>query len=189
MAASFTRLLADVRAGDSAAAAQVFPIAYGELRRVAGALLKNQRPGHTLQPTALVHEAYLKLLGQEAGTWESRAHFFSIAARVMRQILVDHARHHCAGKRGGGKAALPLDEAIAYSTERAGALVDLDEALDALAAFDARKAQVIEMRFFAGMSAEEIASALAVSAPTVNRDLRSAQAWLGAHLTNRAAHA
>ena len=183
MGSSLTRLLADARGGDAKAAEQVIPLAYNELRRLAGSMLRNHRPGHTLQATALVHEAYLKLLGDEHPNWESRAHFFALAARVMRQILVDHARSHMAEKRGGGVARVPLDEAIAYSREQAGELVHLDEALADLAKFDERKARVVEMRFFAGMTGEEIAEALGISVPTVTRDLRMGQAWLSARLT------
>src|SRR5688572_19833449 len=118
--ASLTRLLAEARGGDANAVEQVIPLAYDELRRLAASMFRNQRPGHTLQATALVHEAYLKLLGDEHPNWESRAHFFALAARVMRQILVDHARSHMAEKRGGGVARVPLDEALAYSREQAG---------------------------------------------------------------------
>lgn len=183
MAASLTRLLAQANAGDAKAADEVFPLAYSELRRLAAAVLRRQRPGQTLQPTALVHEAYLKLLGSEKPEWQSRAHFFAIAARVMRQILVDQARRHNAAKRGGGKAAVSIDEAIAYSKEDSASLVYLNEALDALDQFDQRKARIVEMRFFAGMTHEEIAEALRISVPTVARDLRVAQAWLASHLT------
>ena len=183
MAPSLTRLLAEARGGDAKAVEQVIPLAYSELRRLAASMLRNQRPGHTLQATALVHEAYLKLLGEECPNWESRAHFFALAARVMRQILVDHARSHMAEKRGGGVARVPLDEALAYSREQAGELVQLDEALQELAKFDARKARVVEMRFFAGMTGEEIAEALGISIPTVTRDLRMGQAWLSVRLT------
>lgn len=182
MAPSLTRLLADVRDGDPDAAGQVFPLAYGELRRLAASMLRNQRPGHTLQPTALVHEAYLKLLGDEPPDFQSRAHFFAVAARVMRQILVDHARSHMAEKRGGGAPRVPLDEAIASPGAWSNELIVIDEALEELARFDARKAQVIEMAYFAGMTGDEIAEALSISVRTVTRDLRMAEAWLSTRL-------
>lgn len=161
---------------------QVFALAYPELRRLAASMLRSQRAGHTLQATALVHEAYLKLLGGEQPAFESRAHFFAVAAKAMRQILVDHARRHLSQKRGGGAHKMELNEGIAYCAGNATELLTLHAALDALNEFDPRKAQVIEMRFFAGMTAEEIAAALGVSKPTVTRDLRVAQAWLAARL-------
>jgi RNA polymerase sigma factor (TIGR02999 family) len=182
LAPSLTRVLQDGR-GNEQAAAQAFALAYAELRRLANSLLRSQASGHTLQPTALVHEAYLKLLGHEQPTFESRAHFFAVSARVMRQILIDHARKHLTGKRGGGAHKLALDEAVVYAPSSAAQLVEIDTALEALATFDSRKAQVVEMRFFAGMTGDEIAEALGVSVPTVTRDLRLAQAWLATRLT------
>jgi len=182
MDVSLTRLLAGARDGDQAAVEQIVPMAYSELRRLAQSILRQQRPGHTLQATALVHEAYLKLLSGETPGFESRAHFFGIAARAMRQILVDHARRQNASKRGGGAARVPLEEGVAYSSEQAGEMLDLHEALEALTAVDERKARAVEMRYFGGMTAEEIAEALGVSLPTVMRDLRMAQAWLASRL-------
>ena len=182
MAESLTEILHDVRTGDSQLAEKLFHMAYGELRRLAGGMLRSERSGHTLQATALVNEAYIKLLGDETPSFESRAHFFAVAARVMRQILVDHARKHLSQKRGGGVEKLELNEAIAVSNAQLKPLLDLNDALDALAQADPRKAQVIEMRFFAGMTGEEIAEATGLSTATVARDLRMAQAWLAAHM-------
>jgi RNA polymerase sigma factor (TIGR02999 family) len=182
MADSLTGILHDARSGDPRLAEKLFQLAYGELRRLAGGMLRAERPGHTLQATALVNEAYLKLLGEEGPSFESRAHFFAIAARVMRQILVDHARKHFSQKRGGGAEKLELNEGVAVSSEQMQPLLELNDALDALAQADPRKAQVIEMRFFAGMTGEEIAEATGLSTSTVARDLRMAQAWLAAHM-------
>jgi RNA polymerase sigma factor (TIGR02999 family) len=174
-----TRLLLDWSKGEKAALDELMPLVYQELRRLAGGYLKNEKPGHTLQPTALIHEAYLRLIDQNTARWESRAHFFGVAARLMRQILVDHARGRVTSKRGGGAQKISLDEAPPlYSTEDASALLALDEALKKLADFDERKCRVIEMRSFGGMSVEETARALGVSEPTVKRETRLAQAWL-----------
>jgi RNA polymerase sigma factor (TIGR02999 family) len=182
MAESLTEILHDAREGNAQLADKLFQMAYGELRRLAGGMLRPERPGHTLQATALVNEAYLKLLGDESPSFESRAHFFAVAARVMRQILVDHARKHLSQKRGGGVERLELNEGIAVSNAQLKPLLDLNDALDALAHADPRKAKVIEMRFFAGMTGEEIAEATGLSTATVARDLRMAQAWLAAHM-------
>ena len=174
-----TRLLDDWGRGDSAALEELLPLVYQELRKLAGGYLRAERPGHTLQPTALINEAYLRLVSQDAPRFEGRAHFFGVAARLMRQILVDHARERRAAKRGGGAVKIPLDDAPPVFTEEdAGSLVALDEALTRLAAFDERKARVVEMRSFAGMSVEETARALKVSEPTVKREMRLAAAWL-----------
>lgn len=164
------------------AADKLYPMAYAELRRLAASMLRSQRAGHTLQATALVHEAYLKLLGSEAPSFTSRSHFFAVAARMMRQILVDHARKHLAHKRGAGAQQVPWEDAIAYSAPRAQDLLDLHEALEELERVDERKSSVIEMRYFAGMTAQEIAESLQISTPTVTRDLRVAQAWLSSRL-------
>lgn len=182
MATSLTQLLHGVRAGDPEAADKLFPAAYAELRRLAASMLRSQRSGHTLQATALVHEAYLKLLGAEAPSFESRSHFFAVAARMMRQILVDHARRHLSQKRGAGAQRVEWEDAISYSAPRAQQLLDLHEALEALEQADPRKAKAVEMRYFAGMTANEIAESLQVSVPTVTRDLRVAQAWLSTRL-------
>jgi len=182
MGTSLTQLLEGMRAGDPLAADKLYPMAYGELRRLAASMLRSQRAGHTLQATALVHEAYLKLLGSEAPSFTSRSHFFAVAARMMRQILVDHARKHLAHKRGAGAQQVQWEDAIAYSAPRAQDLLDLHEALEELERVDERKSRVIEMRYFAGMIAQEIAESLQISTPTVTRDLRVAQAWLSSRL-------
>jgi RNA polymerase sigma factor (TIGR02999 family) len=176
------RLLADWKSGDRAALDRLMPIVYGEMRRLAAYHLKNERPGHTLQPTALIHEAYLRLMNQEPPTVVSAPHFYSVASQVMRQVLVDFARSRKAAKRGAGNQA-PLEEASAMSEQRADELLALDEALDRLKALDERKARVIELRFFGGFQREEIASALALTLATVKRDLILGEAWLRRELT------
>jgi RNA polymerase sigma factor (TIGR02999 family) len=156
----------------------MMPLVYRELRRLAGSYLRNQAPGHTLQPTALVHEAYLRLVDGSASDWQDRAHFFNVAATIMRQILVDHARSEVAAKRGGGRAKVEFQETLNYSDEKAADLVALDDALKGLAAFDERKARTIELRYFGGLSTEETAETLGISVATVGRETRYAEAWL-----------
>lgn len=174
-----TRLLIDWQQGDKAALDQLMPLVYHELRKLAGGYLKNERRNHTLQPTALIHEAYVRLVAGEMPDWQNRAHFFGVAARLMRQILVDHARTIKASKRGGELQKLSLDDAPpVFAHEDAAGLLSLDDALRKLAVLDERKARVIEMRAFGGMSVEDTALALGVSEPTVKRDMRLAQAWL-----------
>lgn len=172
-----TRLLMDWSKGDRAALDRLIPVVYGELRKIARGYLKGERPTHTLQPTALIHEAYVRLIAQNLPAWQSRRHFYGVAAELMRQILVDHARSHRAAKRDGGHK-LSLDDATIFSRERAADLVALDDAMTALAAFDPRKCRAVELRFFGGMSIEEIAEMLDISVATVGRELRLAQAWL-----------
>ena len=160
------------------------PLVYYELRRLAASYLRDERRDHTLQPTALIHEAYMRMVGSDVPEWQNRAHFFGVAARLMRQILVDHARGKRALKRGGEQVKLSLDDPqTVFAHEDFGALLELDEALKKLASFDERKAQVVEMRAFGGMSVEDTASALGISEPTVKRDMRLAQAWLRRELT------
>lgn len=171
------RLLADWKSGDRAAFDRLMPIVYGEMRRLAAYHLKNERPGHTLQPTALIHEVYLRLMNQEPPTVVSAPHFYCVASQVMRQVLVDFARSRKAAKRGAGNQA-PLEEALAMSEQRADELVAMDEALDRLQALDERKARVIELRFFGGFQREEIANALGLTVATVKRDLTLGEAWL-----------
>ena len=149
-----------------------------ELHRLAHRHMRRERPGHTLQTSALVNEAYVRLIDQRKVHWQSRAHFFAIASRLMRRILVDHARAHNRDKRGGGALQVSLDEAAFVSQERAAELIALDDALSSLAAIDQRKTQVVELRFFGGMSVEETAEVLHVSAVTVMRDWSTAKAWL-----------
>jgi RNA polymerase sigma factor (TIGR02999 family) len=178
-----TRLLLDWGKGDKTALDELMPLVYHELRQLASSYLKKEKPGHTLQPTALIHEAYLRLVDQNTPQWESRTHFYAVAARLMRQILVDHARTRIAAKRGGGQPKVSLDDAPGVAVrDEAEELLALDEALQKLAAFDERKARVIEMRSFAGMSVEETARALGVSEPTVKRETRLAQSWLRSEL-------
>lgn len=184
-----TRLLKDWGSGDSAALDQLIPIVYDELRTVAARYLRRERQDHTLQPTALVNEAYLRLIDQKAVKWQNRAHFMGVAAQMMRRILVDHARSHHRAKRGGGASQVSLDEAIAVSEERADDLVELDEALTALAAFDDRKSRVVEMKYFGGLSVQETAEVLNVSEITVARDWKLAKAWLYTHIKDNGEHA
>ncbi len=181
-----TGLLADWSNGDQAALEQLTPLVYQELRKLAHGYLSKERPGHTLQPTALIHEAYLRLIDQNIAQWQNRAHFYGVAAHLMRQILVEHARSRHAGKRGGNAVKLSLDEALDYSRDRAAELIALDDALMALAAVDERKCRVIELRHFGGLSVEETAQALGVSVPTIVREQRMARAWLRRELSREA---
>jgi RNA polymerase sigma factor (TIGR02999 family) len=178
-----TVLLQEWRNGNQDALDRLMPLVYRELHRLASIYLKRERPGHTLQPTALIHEAYLKLVRQNVPEWQSRTHFFSISANLMRQILVDHARKHLSEKRGGKVQEVVLNEAVAVSPESAESLIRLDDALKALSAFDERKARVIELRYIAGLKVEEIAEAMELSSKTVSRDLRMAEAWLRKELS------
>ena len=173
-----TQLLRRWSRGDAQALEQVIPIVYGELRRPANYHLQRERDAHTLPSTALVHEVYLRLCHQEEPQWENRAHFFAVAARMMRRILVDHARQRGAEKRGGAARRALLEEALTVPVRDDLDLLALDETLDALAAFDPRKCQVVEMRFFGGLSAGEIATVLRTTEATVGRDWTIARAWL-----------
>ena len=176
--AQVTELLHAWGAGDEGALHQLVPLVESELRRLAGAYMARERTGHTLQPTALVNEAFLRLVDAQGVPWQGRAHFIGIAARLMRRVLVDHARARGFQKRGAGAQAVPLEDAILVSRAPDVALLDLDQALDGLAQVDERKARVVEMRFFGGMTAEETADALGVSIDTVKRDWRLAKLWL-----------
>lgn len=176
-----TQLLASLNAGDARAADALIPLVYKELRRLAGHYLKQERPGHTLQPTALVHEAFLKLVGQEA-SWQNRNHFFAMAANLMRRILVDYARSHDAKKRGGSAEKVSLDDAFVFATERPSEVIALDEAMKELAEIDPRRAQVVELKFFGGLNTDEIAEVLGVHSNTVLRDWNLARAWLKTQL-------
>jgi RNA polymerase sigma factor (TIGR02999 family) len=173
-----TQLLVDWRKGDLAALERLVPLVHQELRRVARRHMAHERAGHTLQATALVNEAYVRLIDIKHVNWQDRAHFFAMSSRLMRRILVDFARAKGYQKRGGDAQKVSLDEALLVSQEPARELIALDAALTALAAFDARKAQVVEMRFFGGLSVEETAEALKVSVDTVMRDWKLAKAWL-----------
>ena len=172
-----TRMLADLDRGDPAALARLLPLVYDELRHLADSFLRRERAGHTLQPTALVHEAYLRLVDQPLRL-ENRAHFFGVAAQAMRCILVDHARARLAAKRGGGGQRLALEDAAGLSDERELDLVALDDALRSLSALDPQQSRVVELRFFGGLTIEETAAVLRVSPATVKRDWQTARAWL-----------
>jgi len=179
-----TALLQDLRKGKRTVMDELMPLVYEELRRMARRHLRGQRPGHTLNTTALVHESYLKLVNQSSGSWKDRAHFLSVAAVAMRHILVNHAHHRNAQKRGGGQALATLDEALAGGQEmRTDEILALDEALDRLDAVSPRQRAVVEYRFFGGLTHEEIAEVLDVSVPTVRRDWRIARAWLSRELS------
>jgi RNA polymerase sigma-70 factor, ECF subfamily len=178
-----TLLLRAWAEGDRAALEQLTPRVYAELRRIAGHCMQNERPGRTLQTTALVHEAYLRLIDVTNVNWEHRAHFFAVSAQIMRRILVDGARARATAKRGGGVARvnldkIALDEIADVSSGRGNELIALDEALEGLAELDPRKARIIELRFFGGLSVEETAAVLKVSPDTVMRDWRLARSWL-----------
>ena len=181
-----THLLRSWADGDEGALEQLTPRVYNELRRIAGHFMQNERPGKTIQTTALVHEAYLKLIDINNVDWQHRAHFFAISAQVMRRILLDRARKRVTAKRGGEAAKVNLDEVPDFGSGRARDLIVLDDALNALAKVDPRKARVIELRFFAGLSVEETAEVLKVSPETVLRDWRLARSWLLAELAGNA---
>jgi RNA polymerase sigma-70 factor (ECF subfamily) len=173
-----TELLVRFREGDREAEAQLIPLVYVELRRLASRCLHRERGDHTLQPTALVHEVFLRLTNNNQPQWQNRAHFFGVAARLMRQILVDYARRHGTRKRGGELKKLPLDEVLAFTPEKSTELIMLDQALERLSKLDERQARIVEMKFFGGLSMEEIAGVLDISAKTANRDWTMARAWL-----------
>ena len=173
-----TALLARWGHGDDAALAELTPLVYDELRRIAHRHMGGQRPDHTLQTTALVNEAYLRLADQTNPSWQNRAHFFALAARAMRQILVNYAKSYRAQKRGGGAIKVELDEAAIVSPEQSKAIVDLHEALERLGTLDSRKARVVELKYFGGLNHGEIAEVLKISTVTVRRDWVFAKAWL-----------
>jgi RNA polymerase sigma factor (TIGR02999 family) len=170
--------------GDSSAAEKLTPLVYAELRRLAAGYLRGERAGHTLQPTALIHEAYVRLVEQGQPEWRSRTQFFRFSAHLMRQILVDHARARNASKRGAGLQKVTLTGVDVAGPSRQVDLLDLDQALDRLAAFDERRARVLELRYFGGMSEEETAEAIEISVATVRRDLRLAEAWLAKEMAH-----
>ncbi len=173
-----TRLLIELSNGDRDAVDLLLPVIYDELRKLAANYLRRERPDHTLQPTALVHEAYIRLVDQSRVNWQNRAHFFGVAAQIMRRLLVDHARKHNAEKRGQEFQKLSLDENIDRAVERSAELVALDDALKAFAQFDEQKARMVELRYFGGLSIEETADVLGVAPTTVKRQWRAAKAWL-----------
>jgi RNA polymerase sigma factor (TIGR02999 family) len=173
-----TTLLHEAAAGDKSALDRLMPMLYPELQKLARGYLRKERPGHTLQPTALVHEAYARLVQQDQPDYRSRAHFMGVAAQVMRQVLIDHARTRNAGKRGGGAPRASFDEAFSVAAERPWVIIAVDDALTELAKKDPLKAQLIEMRFFGGMNAEDSAQVLKITISEARRHLRVAQAWL-----------
>jgi RNA polymerase sigma factor (TIGR02999 family) len=179
-----TNLLARWSDGDRAALDKLFPLVFGELRRLAHRYMRREKPGHTLQTTALVNEAYLRLVDQRNVRWQNRAHFFAIASQMMRRILVDHARSRKYDKRGGGALKIPLEEAAVIGMERARELIALDDALMALEKIDPRRSRVVEMRFFGGLDNEEIAEVLKIHPNTVTRDWNLARAWLHKAVTS-----
>lgn len=173
-----TQLLINWRNGDKAALDQLMPLVYEELRRLARRFMGRERRDHTLQTSALINEAYLRLVDRETANWQNRAHFFAVAAQVMRNILIDHARSYHYEKRRGGAQKVPLDDAMIFTEERAAELVALDDALTSLAAVDPRKSQIIELRFFGGLNIDETAEMIGLSPTTVQREWRAAKAWL-----------
>lgn len=181
-----TRLLIDWSNGRREARERLLPIVYEELRRMAQRQMRQERTGHTLQATALVHEAYLKLVDQRRVSWRNRAHFFGVAAKMMRRILVDHARSHATEKRGGDWERLSLDEAPLIAVDAVVDLVGLDGALDRLAVLDEQQAKVVELRYFGGLTIDETAEVLHISPATVSREWTVAKAWLFGELTGRA---
>jgi RNA polymerase sigma factor (TIGR02999 family) len=178
-----TQLLARFRSGDREAESRLLSLVYAELRRVAIMCLNRERPDHTLQPTALVHETFLRLAKGNQPQWEDRAHFFAVAARLMRQILVDYARRHYAVKRGGPRERIPLGEDLTFSDDKSHQLLSLDEALCRLAKQDERKSRIVEMKFVGGLDIEEMAEILQISPRTVKRDWTMARAWLHREMT------
>jgi RNA polymerase sigma-70 factor (ECF subfamily) len=179
-----TELLVRWSQGDDAALAELTPLVYEELRRLAHRQMSAERSGHTLQTTALVNEAYLRLADQTNSRWQNRAHFFAVAARAMRQILVSYARSQRSQKRGGGTIKIELDEAALVSPEESKEIVDLHEALETLATLDSRKAQVVELKYFGGLNYDEMAEVLKISPVTARRDWKFARAWLYKELHN-----
>jgi len=183
-----TQLLGDLQAGRPGAFDQLMPVVYGELRNLARHHLASRRPGQTLHTTALVHEAYLRLAKTPNQSWNDRLHFFAVAAKAMRSVLVDHARQRNAQKRDGGRQPLPLDEALAGFDDHHIDVLALDQAMQRLAAFDERKARTVELRFFGGLTAAETAAVLGISEPTVERDWQTARAWLLKELSGGPRH-
>jgi RNA polymerase sigma factor (TIGR02999 family) len=180
---TITETLNSIAQGDGEAVNRLVPVVYREMRRLAASYLKGERPGHTLQPTALAHEAYIRLVGRENIHWKNRAHFLGVSARVMRDILVDHARRRKAQKRGGGQALTVFDEALAVAGDRPIAFDDLDQALIDLARLSERQSRVVELRYFGGLTIEETGEVLGISPVTVKRDWTTARAWLFRELT------
>ena len=181
-----TELLAEWREGNQSALDELYPLVYDELHRLARRYMSRERKGHTLQTTALINEAYVRLVDQKNVNWANRSHFFAISAQIMRRILIDHARRHAFAKRGGGAQQVSLEEVAAIAPDQGRELVRLDEALKTLAERDPRRSQVVELRYFGGLNNEEIAGVLHVSENTVTRDWNMARAWLYQQLTENA---
>ncbi|MGA7930177.1 MAG: sigma-70 family RNA polymerase sigma factor [Candidatus Sulfotelmatobacter sp.] len=180
-----TELLHQVAQGDQNAAAKLIPLVYAEMRRRAAAYMRAERPDHTLEPTILVHDAYLDLVGRQDVNWQSRAHFFGLAADQMRRILIDHARAHLREKRGGGQRKISLEEGFLFTPEKSEEVLAVDECLDRLAKIDPRRTRILVLRFFGGLTNEETAEVMGISLNTVKRDLQVAKAWLYAELRER----
>src|SRR5215213_3094407 len=183
-----TQLLAAWREGNQTALDELYPLVYAELHRLARRYMSRERKGHTLQTTALINEAYVRLVDQKNVQWANRSHFFAISAQIMRRILIDHARRHAYAKRGGGAQQVSLDEAATVTRDAGAELLRLDEALKTLAELDSRRSQVVELRYFGGLNNEEIAGVLNVSENTVTRDWNMARAWLYQQLTGSGAN-
>jgi RNA polymerase sigma-70 factor, ECF subfamily len=173
-----TALLIEIANGNQAAQEKLVPLVYDQLKKLARRYMRRERAGHTLQTTALVHEAYLRLVGQHSPHWQGRAQFYGVAAQLMRRILIDHARSHLREKRGGTQVIVPLEEGLAFTPEHSADLLKLDEALDRLSKLDPRQSRIVELRFFGGLSVEETSRFLNVSPITVKRDWAVAKVWL-----------
>lgn len=180
-----TRLLLDLKNGRKEAIDRLTPLVYGELRRLAASYIRSERQAATLQPTALVNEAYLRLVAQKLPDFESRSHFFGIAAHLMRQILVDHARKHRSAKRGAAVPKASLDDVVVWAPEKSAEIIALDDAMKSLEKVDPRKSKIIELRYFGGFSGQETAAALGVSVATIGREQRLAEAWLHRELSRK----
>ena len=180
-----TNLLIQLTRGDRGAEDRLMPLVYAELRRMAASRLRRERADHTLQATALVNETYLRLIEIDTIDWQSRSHFFALAAKLMRRILVDHARARRARKRGGSRESINLDDVLVFTTPRSEQMIALDDALNRLGTYDPRQGQIVELRFFGGLSEEEIAAHLGISVRTVKRDWRMAKAWLYKELSEK----
>jgi len=184
MAGEITQLLGELRTGNKAAESRLLELVYPELRKIASRYLKAERPGHTLQPTALVNEAYLQLAGQMEKDWQNRSHFLAVAAQLMRRILVDYARSKKADKRDGARRRVELTDALAVADDQLNEILTIDAALHRLAVFDPRRSKVVELRFFGGLTEDEVAEVLQVAPRTVKRDWNVAKAWLHGELSN-----
>jgi RNA polymerase sigma factor (TIGR02999 family) len=184
MAGEITQLLAEIRNGDRGAESRLAPLVYDELHRIASRYMHQERPDHTLQSTILVHEAYLQLVKQEDRNWQNRSHFFAIAAQLMRRVLVDHARSRNAAKRGGRQVKLQLEDVLVFSDAKCEELIVIDQALTRLAELDARQSRIVELRFFTGLTEEEIGEVLGISSRTVKREWLVAKAWLHGELSS-----